>query len=243
MLDIQISMVLQIFFSLYFKISSSKVYSLLLRLYCIAVSSLVVYIFILYLDYLSCRDIMAVSVNAIELAEYIAQFLISQVTSQVYLSAYTREVIICDSLMGHTNKVFGLKHLVKFVVICFCLSSISLSSDLFISKFWTDMISWNKYNVLYLLSHQFTKCALDMVCLKVLIVLGLLQNRLMMLRKTLEKNSISGDTSGNYEIRLKLRIVRKCSQSYRSLLEAFESAKGHLQFTVSSTFKIALCTG
>lgn len=229
-------MALHIIFGQYFKICSSKVTSTFLRFYCICASAFAMYYSIVYLAQLIKYDLKGYSYNSSITIEFFLWCLTSQITSQTYISKYINSIINCDFFMGYTKKVLEIKYVFMLMLLCIALSMISLLGDSFISKYWVGMFSKDRYNVLFLVSQWFMMQSAELANFRVFVVLGLLQNRLMMVRQTLENNAIPMDIVRKNEIRLQLRTVRNCLINYKNLLDAFDTVNGHMQFVVSTFY-------
>lgn len=234
MLDIKLIIGLPlILFGQYFEIRSSKIRSFFVRCYCICVTVLALNLSVQYITILVEKDVKAAAVNTLITIEYIAGCIISQITGHAYLSIFTDVIHACDSRMGYPTNVFGTKSVLLIFAISSCVSLSSFLADLLFSQFWAMMLADGSHNVLFLLNHQYSMASIDMSSFKVLLALGLLTNRLMLLRKTLEENGEPEIMAGYNVIRSKIQIVEKCLHCYRNLLDAFDNIYGHLEFAVS----------
>lgn len=235
MLDIKIVMALSILFSQYSNLSHSKVICAVLRLYCIVTFLFATFYSIIYISYLLSYDPKGVGYNTMITIEYIIWCFVSQTTSDNYISTYTRAILCCDSFMGYAKLVIQIKYVFILTMLCIILSTISLYCDAFVSQFWTNWFAETRHHVFILLSQWFMMQSIEVPVIRVFVVVGLLQNRLMMLRQTLENHfAVSVYMTREDDIESKFRIVRKCIITYKNLLDAFDSVYGHFHRIVST---------
>lgn len=237
MLDINIVMALNILFSQYLNVSRSKVVCALLRLYCIFSLIYATFYSIVYICFLYQNDPKGVSYNMLITIQFIFWTMASLTSSENYISTYTRAIFSCDSFMGYTKLVIQTKYMFTFTMLCIFLSLLSLFFDAFVSQFWTSWFAKTGSTVLNLLSQWFINQSLELPLLRLFVVVGLLQNRLMKLRKALEKDiTVSEGINGENYTEIKMNVVRKCIITYKSLLDAFDNVYGHMHRIVSTCY-------
>lgn len=237
MLDIKILMALLIVFGQYIKLNSLKITSVFIRIYCTCVTLFSVYYTIFNMGLIQ-SNVRSVTSNTLMVMQYLCWFCTSQFTSRVYLSTYTQTILTCDTLMGHTKNVFEINNLYIVMIITKCLSLLSLINNGLFSSFWIDLYLRDiTKGILISISHYFVMFSNDLAPFTITWVVGMLHYRLMLLRKTLERNTVPVNIVGKDKIQPKLRLVRKCLINYNNLLDAFDGVDFQMQFTVSSKIK------
>lgn len=227
LIEIAIIKFLHFIFGQYYEISSSKVFSVFHRIYCILITILITWFLSNTVKNIDQSSIVKF-ILCIILSQNLTWSLASQLTNQAYLSSYLLRLRTYDVIMGYKKHIFESK------------STIIIMLFSFVAKiyYFIDYLNASipfKFAVLFnIFKFQICFVAADIHKYKLMLALGLLQTRLKLLRKTLEQNTIPVNIVGQNMIQQKLRNARKCLLYYNNLLSTFDDIDAHAQYTVST---------
>lgn len=227
LIEIAIIKFLHFIFGQYYEISSSKVFSVIHRIYCILITILITWFLSNTITNIDQSSIVKL-ILCIILSQNLTWSLASQLTNQAYLSSYLLRLRTYDVIMGYKKHIFESKSTIIIMLISF------VGKIYYFIDYLNASIPF-KFSVLFnIFKIHICFVAAEIHKYKLMLALGLLQTRLKLLRKTLEQNTIPVNIVGQNMIIQKLQNARKCLLNYNSLLSTFDDIDAHAQYTVST---------
>lgn len=213
---LKILMLFRLVFGNYFRLSSNRYINFLVKSYCST--------FTILLSVMCGKRLKNDSPYMLSLTEYILNKILNYATSEGYIFKYCNSIKTCD-------KIMGFKKLPIITIDVFIAIIITVITRTAITIYFGFLFPFDKYQVvLYVGCIVFSN---DLNSLTIMNVFGLLNNRMNLLRKSLEAMTVPINIIGKNEVAPKVRLVRNAFRYYSNLLDNLDSVNHCVQYSVS----------
>ncbi|KAG6443565.1 hypothetical protein O3G_MSEX002902, partial [Manduca sexta] len=202
-----IIMFIRIIFGNYHPIAKSKKISMLLKLYCVSVPLVVIWM-----------SIESVDVSPIPVIHCIINIIFNLISEENYLIKYCNTIKINDVIMGFKKTVTLNKRLAYALTILF------LSKSAVYIAYWYVSSNYRKCFII-----SFVEYSIDLNEITNLMIFGLMYDRMRLIRIYLEGVTTSVNIIRKDEIAANIRRVKIFLKCYNNLLDNLDSIETQLQ--------------